>query len=284
MPTPMTHVRIFVTSLRICSAAQKAIYALKRCRSRGLGVPLVTAICGMLCSAQSCGEAPVTGEESPCQPLADRCGVSDLTTQCEASGLSSESRCLIDCLLQQLDPCATSTRCLTECTLTKYAQCDSGTPVPVTAICDGRVDCTDRSDEAYCRSLDCNDGTQVPERVVCDGVYDCSTFKDEEDCTFMCRSGREVIPKLWFCDDHVDCKDGSDEIESAACRHFVCEESPAIVIARARVCDSKNDCCTQPPCEQVTSDEDGCGRCLNAEGTAIVHAMDCDGEFKEFGE
>lgn len=67
-------------------------------------------------------------------------------------------------------------------------QCRTGQCIPLDAVCDGRVECPDRSDEsvAFCTSkccppfgFRCGYGGCIDEKLRCDGNYDCADESDE---------------------------------------------------------------------------------------------------------
>ena len=75
---------------------------------------------------------------------------------------------------------------------------------PITSICDGRIDCTDGSDESDCTGNDvycgldaytCKNYQCIKDAKVCDRIKDCIDGSDEENCVyctdqqFACRYG-----------------------------------------------------------------------------------------------
>ncbi|XP_015437459.1 PREDICTED: basement membrane-specific heparan sulfate proteoglycan core protein [Dufourea novaeangliae] len=110
------------------------------------------------------------------------------------------------------------------------ATCSNGDCIPKSYVCNGRLDCTDGSDEMRCsphgcepNEYRCNNTQCVSKLWRCDGDKDCADGSDEENCTpnrpgspcrfteFACASG-QCIPKSYHCDLEKDCIDGSDEI------------------------------------------------------------------------
>ena len=97
--------------------------------------------------------------------------------------------------------------------------------VPLSLVCDGKMDCQSGSDESFCgffgeiicsRDLfQCKSGQCVPLEARCDLLVDCQDKSDEVGCEQECqhkecKSG-QCLPRPWFHDGMVDCKDGSDE-------------------------------------------------------------------------
>ena len=70
---------------------------------------------------------------------------------------------------------------------------NGGHCLPWAHVCDGKVDCMDKSDEVHCwasanctdeagKHHECSDGKCLPLMAVCNGVDDCSDGSDEESC------------------------------------------------------------------------------------------------------
>ncbi|XP_076684002.1 terribly reduced optic lobes isoform X2 [Andrena cerasifolii] len=110
------------------------------------------------------------------------------------------------------------------------ATCSNGDCIPKLYVCNGRLDCTDGSDEMRCsphgcepNEFRCNNTECVSKLWRCDGDRDCADGSDEENCVesvpgspcrfseYACASG-QCIPKTYHCDLEKDCMDGSDEI------------------------------------------------------------------------
>ncbi|XP_076230674.1 terribly reduced optic lobes isoform X32 [Nomia melanderi] len=110
------------------------------------------------------------------------------------------------------------------------ATCNNRECIPKSYVCNGRIDCTDGSDEMRCsphgcepNEYRCNNTECVSKVWRCDGDKDCADGSDEENCVvsrpgspcrsteFACNSG-QCIPKSFQCDLEKDCIDGTDEI------------------------------------------------------------------------
>ncbi|XP_029051246.2 basement membrane-specific heparan sulfate proteoglycan core protein isoform X2 [Osmia bicornis bicornis] len=111
------------------------------------------------------------------------------------------------------------------------ATCSNGDCIPKSYVCNGRLDCTDGSDEMRCsphgcepNEFRCNNTQCVSKLWRCDGDKDCADGSDEENCVpnrpgspcrvteYTCASNDQCIPKSYHCDMEKDCIDGSDEI------------------------------------------------------------------------
>ncbi|KAK9869716.1 hypothetical protein WA026_003454 [Henosepilachna vigintioctopunctata] len=126
------------------------------------------------------------------------------------------------------------------------ATCSNGDCIPKEAVCDGRKDCTDGSDEIRCRANGCepNEFKCANKKCVlktwrCDGDDDCGDNSDELDCAtnapgslclyhhFACHTNNQCISKSYHCDLERDCVDGSDEI---GCSKPVIAKNPPPIV------------------------------------------------------
>jgi hypothetical protein len=87
--------------------------------------------------------------------------------------------------------------------------------------CNGAPDCTDGSDESNCQQLmqyECADHTVLPLNALCDGKYQCPDRTDEQ-CAgwgyWKCYDGKRFVAIALACDGAMDCGDGSDELPAA---------------------------------------------------------------------
>ncbi|XP_078324156.1 prolow-density lipoprotein receptor-related protein 1-like isoform X2 [Crassostrea virginica] len=137
--------------------------------------------------------------------------------------------------------------------------------VSKTALCDGQVQCTDKSDEMLCTSrkdnvAHCSDDyfvcwnkeECVPRKHLCDGVQDCSDGSDEDICEpherckmeglFLCGNQKQCLSQGRLCDNNTDCFDGTDENGQCEARtdcalnkcHHICDVSPSGAKCRCR--------------------------------------------------
>ena len=115
--------------------------------------------------------------------------------------------------------------CVSNCSpnSTKYCnrlfQCNDGSLGLTYQLCDGTVDCLDRSDETQyrhgfkCVAIDSDRKCILPQRNLHDNVAQC---KDESDLCinnscFQCFDQRLLISSKQLCDGLFDCYDWSDE-------------------------------------------------------------------------
>src|SRR3569832_680569 len=77
-----------------------------------------------------------------------------------------------------------------DCIEDKEFTCGDGICIIIEAVCDGSLDCSDRSDEENCLNHTCSTGwtkcadyiTCRAESVFCDRVGNCPGYTDESDC------------------------------------------------------------------------------------------------------
>ncbi|KAI7789745.1 putative low-density lipoprotein receptor-related protein 2 [Triplophysa rosa] len=158
--------------------------------------------------------------------------------------------------------------------------------------CDGKSDCPDGSDEAFCLYMCakpgdflCKDRKKCVERnLVCDGRSHCFDGSDEVGCPTMapttstavslkcrvgskpCKNVRECVLYSHVCDGEMDCKDGSDEEDcELQCNpdQFQCVQGKKCIDFR-QVCDGIPQCLDH-------SDEVGCWKPTKS------CSMRCDG-------
>lgn len=124
-------------------------------------------------------------------------------------------------------------------------------------MCDGEVDCEDKSDEANCKrfckpdQFQCADSSScIYKDQKCDGDDDCADGSDELNCTcdrdeFHCNNGR-CIDRSLKCDGWDDCHDQSDEAIEM-CKKTICQPTAFRCknhkcVSESHTCDGRDDC------------------------------------------
>ncbi|GFY28272.1 prolow-density lipoprotein receptor-related protein 1 [Trichonephila clavipes] len=116
-------------------------------------------------------------------------------------------------------------------------------------------------------SFQCNDGTCLSRSAVCNGRWECPDGSDEARCytgipcdvhSFRCTSG-QCVPAYAFCNAVVDCLDGSDENFAACERGESCPED-SFRCGNGRCRSSAILCSGLDGCGDNT-DEDRCSVC-----------------------
>ncbi|CAD5123495.1 DgyrCDS11838 [Dimorphilus gyrociliatus] len=135
-------------------------------------------------------------------------------------------------------------------------KCNNSEFIHIWAVCNGKNDCVDGSDEIGCTLecpssfYSCGNGECIPFSYQCDQKEDCSNGKDESNCVlktcdqdeFMCVNG-QCIKNTDRCDRIEHCMDGSDESECDFCMQpdmFQCFDG-ACLPWKTR-CDKTHDC------------------------------------------
>lgn len=84
-------------------------------------------------------------------------------------------------------------------------KCASGQCIDQIQRCNGKFDCTDRSDEIGCKhcTMDqfrCDNGSCLKLSVRCNGVADCEHGEDEEHCGWLKQILKTFEPGFWQTD------------------------------------------------------------------------------------
>ncbi|GFO21981.1 chloride intracellular channel protein 1, partial [Plakobranchus ocellatus] len=116
--------------------------------------------------------------------------------------------------------------------------------VSLAELCDGRRQCSSRSDEAPCgfhgyanctsEYFQCRSRECVPLKYKCDLIADCDDKSDEENCEDseckhqQCADGT-CLPRSWFGDGQQDCEDftGTNGFEHHTCM-FICNRTECV--------------------------------------------------------
>ncbi|XP_060836526.1 modular serine protease-like isoform X1 [Rhopalosiphum padi] len=164
---------------------------------------------------------------------------------------------------------------VTSCTVNPedVFKCSNGLCIESTAVCDGRADCSDGSDETnkLCSkqtcpkyAYRCKYGACVDKSKKCDGKNDCADGSDENlpECRsinsqnpngpskcledqYKCKSG-QCIDETSTCDGTRDCKDGSDETialcEKVRCQKYTFQCNYGACVSKESKCDGIRQC------------------------------------------
>ncbi|CAD5114595.1 DgyrCDS3682 [Dimorphilus gyrociliatus] len=120
--------------------------------------------------------------------------------------------------------------------------------ISIVQVCDEIPDCPTANDELNCSgSIEfiCENMERVPMTSLCNHRIDCSDNSDEKHCefnclnsNFQCKTGK-CIPMRQFCDSEINCIDRSDEDCKENCTTFFCEKR---CLRDKNICDLKQDC------------------------------------------
>ncbi|HKO93996.1 MAG TPA: low-density lipoprotein receptor class A repeat-containing protein [Polyangiaceae bacterium] len=173
----------------------------------------------------------------------------------------------------------------------EFFQCPPGHPqepnpeivvLPMSAHCDGQVDCPGGQDEASCPGhfLCWDRPVLLAASDRCDGKVNCRYGDDEEDCPdqLLCGEGHDlyVVGADKFCDGRVDCRDRLRHDEQDCPDTFICTwpqiDGPDTHsgLPRDKVCDGSWDC----PSDEL--DCPGADPFMCANGTTIDRRYLCD--------
>jgi len=107
-------------------------------------------------------------------------------------------------------------------------ECQDGTCIPNTWLCDNQSDCKGGKDEVGCVKENtckkfqyrCANNQCIHNTWICDGETDCPYGDDEQNCPsnvktcgseyYQCSNGY-CVHNTWICDGEADCSNGEDE-------------------------------------------------------------------------
>ncbi|XP_059475619.1 suppressor of tumorigenicity 14 protein homolog [Neocloeon triangulifer] len=162
------------------------------------------------------------------------------------------------------------------CLSTEFSCSDSQQCVQQSQICDGKDDCSDKSDESHCDSRCTEQGlTSCPESPmvcynasinVCSRLMSCPASQHKG--WTLCKDGKACYLREQQCDQTVDCDDQTDELNCKSTEDvfFLCDDWSKWIPSN-KVCDGSNDC-------NDHSDEDCCVN-TSFETATIVGCLSC---------
>ncbi len=89
---------------------------------------------------------------------------------------------------------------------------DTGDTGDAPCECDGITDCIDGADDMCDGVWQCEDGSLIPQSYLCDLEDDCEYGEDERGCSrYTCPGTTDVVYDFQRCDGDFDCPSGEDE-------------------------------------------------------------------------